>query len=81
MGYEIWIWVWVMGFNRVMGFPCERSWWMPKSMGYYRLWVVTEMGYDRVDCNVNALGLALTKLKPFRERQEYVFKVLGGIGS
>ena len=30
---------------------------------------------------VNALGLALTKLKPFRERQEYVFKVLGGIGS
>ena len=29
----------------------------------------------------NALGLALTKLKPFRERQEYVFKVLGGIGS
>ena len=30
---------------------------------------------------VNALGLALTKLKPFKERQEYVFKVLGGIGS
>ena len=30
---------------------------------------------------VNALGLALTKLKPFRERQEYVFRVLGGIGS
>ena len=30
---------------------------------------------------VNALGLALTKLKPFRERLEYVFKVLGGIGS
>jgi hypothetical protein len=30
---------------------------------------------------VNALGLALTKLKPFRERQECVFKVLGGIGS
>ena len=30
---------------------------------------------------VNALGLALTKLKPFRERQEYVFKMLGGIGS
>jgi len=30
---------------------------------------------------VNALGLALTKLKPFREGQEYVFKVLGGIGS
>ena len=30
---------------------------------------------------VNALGLALTRLKPFRERQEYVFKVLGGIGS
>ena len=30
---------------------------------------------------VNALGLALTKLKPFRERQEYVFKVLSGIGS
>ena len=30
---------------------------------------------------VNALGLALTKLKPFRERQEYVFKVLGGIGG
>ena len=26
---------------------------------------------------VNALGLALTKLKPFKERQEYVFKVLG----
>jgi hypothetical protein len=23
---------------------------MPKVMGYYRLWVVTEMGYDRVDC-------------------------------
>jgi len=30
---------------------------------------------------VNALGLALTKLEPFRERQEYVFKILGGIGS
>ena len=30
---------------------------------------------------VNALGLALTKLKPFKERQEYVFEVLGGIGS
>ena len=30
---------------------------------------------------VNALGLALTKLKPFKERQEYVFRVLGGIGS
>jgi hypothetical protein len=30
---------------------------------------------------VNALGLALTRLKPFKERQEYVFKVLGGIGS
>ena len=30
---------------------------------------------------VNALGIALTKFKPFRERQEYVFKVLGGIGS
>ena len=30
---------------------------------------------------VNALGLALTKLKAFKERQEYVFKVLGGIGS
>ena len=30
---------------------------------------------------VNALGLALTKLKPFKERQEYVFKVLGGIGG
>ena len=30
---------------------------------------------------VNALGLALTQLKPFKERQEYVFKVLGGIGS
>ena len=30
---------------------------------------------------VNALGLALTKLKPFKERQEYVFQVLGGIGS
>jgi hypothetical protein len=30
---------------------------------------------------VNALGLALTKLKPFKERQEYVFKVLGGIES
>ena len=30
---------------------------------------------------VNALGLALTKLKPFKERQEYVFNVLGGIGS
>jgi len=30
---------------------------------------------------VNALGLALTKLKAFRERQEYVFTVLGGIGS
>jgi len=24
---------------------------MPKVMGYYRLWVVTEMGYDRVDCS------------------------------
>ena len=30
---------------------------------------------------VNALGLALTRLKPFKERQEYVFEVLGGIGS
>ena len=30
---------------------------------------------------VNALGLALTKLKAFKERQEYVFTVLGGIGS
>ena len=39
-----------MAFNRVMGFPCERSWWMPKSMGFYSLWVVGEMGYDRVDC-------------------------------
>ena len=27
---------------------------------------------------VNALGLALTRLKPFQEKQEYVFKVLGG---
>jgi len=30
---------------------------------------------------VNALRLALTKLKPFRERQEYVFKVLGHLGG
>ncbi|KAF8806925.1 hypothetical protein BYT27DRAFT_7167197 [Phlegmacium glaucopus] len=30
---------------------------------------------------VNSLGLSLTKLKPFKERQEYVFKILGGIGS
>jgi hypothetical protein len=32
-------------------------------------------------CKVDALGLALSKLKPFRERQEYVFKVLGGFES
>lgn len=30
---------------------------------------------------INALSLGLTKLKPFRERQEGVFKVLAGIGS
>ena len=24
---------------------------MPKSMGFYNLWVVGEMGYDRVDCS------------------------------
>lgn len=30
---------------------------------------------------VNALGLALTKLRQFKERQEHVFKILGGIGS
>jgi len=30
---------------------------------------------------INALSLGMTKLKPFRERQEAVFKVLAGIGS
>ena len=43
--------VWVMGFYRDMGYPCKPSQWMPmpKVMGYYRLWVIREMGYDRVD--------------------------------
>ena len=26
---------------------------MPKSMDFYSLWVVGEMGYDRVDCSTN----------------------------
>ncbi|KAK0469404.1 uncharacterized protein EV420DRAFT_1257453 [Desarmillaria tabescens] len=30
---------------------------------------------------INALSLGMTKLKAFRERQEYVFTVLAGIGS
>jgi len=30
---------------------------------------------------INALSLGMTRLKPFRERQEAVFKVLAGIGS
>ena len=30
---------------------------------------------------INALSLSMTRLKPFRERQEAVFKVLTGIGS
>ena len=42
--------VWVMGFYRDMGYPCKPSRWIPKFMGYYRLWVIREMGYDRVDC-------------------------------
>ena len=53
MGYEIGkkVWVQVMGFYRDdMGYPCNPSSWMPKVMGYYRLWVIREMGYDRVDC-------------------------------
>ena len=28
---------------------------MPKTMGYYRLWVVTEMGYDRVNCTMSMM--------------------------
>ena len=50
MGYEIGKKVWVMGFYRDMGYPCKPSQWMSKIMGYYRLWVIKEMGYDRVDC-------------------------------
>lgn len=30
---------------------------------------------------INALSLAMTKLRAFKERQEYVFKILAGIGS
>ena len=30
---------------------------------------------------INALSLGMTRLKAFRERQEYVFTVLAGIGS
>ena len=30
---------------------------------------------------INALSLSMTRLKPFRERQEAVFKVLAGIGT
>ena len=51
MGYEIGKKVWVMGFYRDMGYPCKPSQWMPKVMGYYRLWVIREMGYNRVDCS------------------------------
>ena len=39
-----------MGFYKVMGFPCERNWWTPKAMGYYKLWVPTEMGKSRINC-------------------------------
>ena len=39
------------GILQVYGFSLQTEWWMPKIMGYYRLWVVTEMGYGRVDCN------------------------------
>lgn len=30
---------------------------------------------------INSLSLSMTKLKAFRERQDYVFKILAGIGS
>ena len=30
---------------------------------------------------INSLSLGMTRLKAFRERQEFVFKILAGIGS
>jgi len=43
------------GILQSYGFLVENSWeptLFPKnSMGYYRVWVIATMGYDRVDCN------------------------------
>ena len=61
MGYEIGKKVWVMGFYRDMGYPCKPNRWMPKVMSYYRVWVIREMGYDRVDCSLAELWCGTPK--------------------
>ena len=46
--------LWVMGCDRFYGFyltnTCPPSRWMAGAMGYYRLWVITVMGYHSFYC-------------------------------
>jgi len=49
---------------------------MSKIMGYYRLWVVTEMGYDRVDCStVSCFGTVMLLLHEIILRARKIQKV------
>ena len=76
MGYEIGKKVWVMGFYRDMGYPCKPSRWMPKVIGYYRLWVIREMGYDRVDCIYLQLNCLHTSYIEHRKKKKKVQTII-----
>ncbi len=38
-------------------FQWEPSWWTWKNMGYRRIWVMTVMDHDRVDCILCNVGV------------------------
>lgn len=40
-----------MGYGVFGLILCKPNWLRPKSMGYDKLWVLTAMGFDRVDCS------------------------------
>ena len=49
--------LWVMGYDRYYGFYLTNtsppSQWTARAMGYYRLWVITVMGYHSFYCSSN----------------------------
>lgn len=42
--------LWGMAYGEGGPIPCKPNWFPPKSMGYDRVWGLTGMGFDRVDC-------------------------------
>lgn len=39
-----------MGYGVCSTIYCKPNWLQPKSMGYDKVWLLTAMAYDRVDC-------------------------------